>query len=160
MYALRSRGMGTYISWPICGYPNQQIQVPNPGLSGYRRGLGCGCGCGGSCFKGLGQVDTVVNVTPSGGSVAPATWYTNLFPSGTLFGSGSDISGWGLGEWGIVAIAGYVLISVFTTTQRLGRRAAHIAGGPKRAYRRAGKRVSGARRRLARAIEGEGSFKK
>ena len=89
MYALRSRGMGTYISWPICGYPNQQIQVPNPGLSGFRKGLGCGCGCGGSCFKGLGYFDT-----------------------------GWDISGWGWMEWGTILGIAYMLMSTVQTTKR------------------------------------------
>lgn len=55
MYGTRS-GVGNYISWPICGGP-QQIQQTRQfvGLSG----LGdCGCGCGGRCGKGLGYFDS------------------------------------------------------------------------------------------------------
>jgi hypothetical protein len=54
MYA--RRGVGNYITWPVCGGP-AQIQNTRQfvGLSG------CGCGCGGSkpaCNSGLGYFDT------------------------------------------------------------------------------------------------------
>ena len=159
MYGTRS-GLNNYIGWPICGGP-QQIQQTRQfvGLSGVGD---CGCGCGGRCRKGLGAIDTVVNVTPSGSTIAPAGWYQSLFPSGAAFASGFDISGWGFGEWAIIGAGVYILISVVTTTQRVGRRAARAAGAPVRGYRKFRRVVKGSKkrraeelRRQARELEGD-----
>jgi hypothetical protein len=63
------------------------------------RGL-AGCGCGGSCDKkGLG-----------------------------LFESGMDFSGWGLPEWSIVALGGYMILSTVFTTGRAVRKVRAIPG--------------------------------
>jgi len=53
---------------------------------------GCGCGCGGSCQHGLG-----------------------------LFESGLDFSGWGIPEWGIMAVGGYLVISLVGDLLSAGR---------------------------------------
>jgi hypothetical protein len=53
---------------------------------------GCGCGCGGDCQKGLG-----------------------------LFDSGFDFSQWGVAEWGIVAVGGYLAISLVADLFAAGR---------------------------------------
>ena len=104
MYGTR-KGVGLYIGWPICGYSGMPPAVPNPGLSGIRKGLrGCGCGCASGlnlpagtmykCCKGLGYFDT-----------------------------GWDISGWSYMEWGTVALIAYMMFSTVSTTQRGYRKA-------------------------------------
>lgn len=132
---LLSRGMGTYIGWPVCGQSTVAPSAPtNPGLSGLvpygwprrgltgtvpygwpRRGLtgirGLGCpGCGGTC----------------GGCNNPGLGY---------FDTGWDISGWGMAEWGTVLLFGYVVMSTVFTTQRGYKKA-------RRSYRRARQRMS------------------
>jgi hypothetical protein len=64
-------------------------------------GLGCGCrglGCRCNGLKGLFDG-------------------TGLFGSG-LFSSGMDYTQWGIGEYAALAVGGYVLMSVFSTTKR------------------------------------------
>lgn len=84
------------------------------------RGLGCGCAGLSGCpcsNSGLG-----------------------------LFESGLDPSGWGLPEFGIVALGGYMLLSTFFTTKRAARRVRSAVSG---AYKGA-KRSNPSRRRKAR----------
>lgn len=61
---------------------------PYTALAGLR-----GCGTGGSC---TGDPLTL----------------------GALFDSGLDLSGWGFGEWGIVGLGAYLLVTSFLTTKR------------------------------------------
>lgn len=68
------------------------------------------CGCGGKC-GGLG-----------------------------LFDSGTDFTGWGLPEWGLVALGGYMIFSTLFTTRRA---AARVGEGVRRTRKRIGKRISG-----------------
>lgn len=95
MYGLRTRGVGTYINWPICGKSGQPMvpSLPKPGFS-ISRGLGCACGCGTCQNRGLGYFDT-----------------------------GWDISGWGWMEWGTVLLGAYIVMSTFSTTKRGYKRA-------------------------------------
>lgn len=76
------------------------------GLSGLRgvRGLGCadGCQCGGSCGGGMGR-------GMRGGCGMG------------LFDTPWDLSTWGFAEWGIAALAGYALFSMFYTSSRASR---------------------------------------
>ena len=77
-------------------------------------GLGCACkggGMGCACNKGMG-----------------------------LFDSGTDFTGWGLPEWGLVALGGYMIFSTLFTTRRA---AARVGEGVRRTRKRIGKRISG-----------------
>ena len=64
-----------------------------PGAAGVYNTEMAGLGCPGGCKGGLG-----------------------------FFDSGTDISGWGLPEWGTVAIVGYMLLSTVFTTGRAVRK--------------------------------------
>ena len=62
------------------------------GIGNYNPTIPCGLGCpdcGGTCNKGLG-----------------------------LFDSGLDFNGWGFGEWAVLIIGGYALVSMLFTTSR------------------------------------------
>jgi hypothetical protein len=78
--------------------PNPTIPPPTFIAPAEEMGLG-GCGCGGTC-GGCGGHD---HMQPMG--------------MGQLFSSGFDISGWGVGEWSIVAVGAYALYSVFFTSK-------------------------------------------
>lgn len=83
----------------------------------WNTGLGCpGCGgtCGGCRAQGLGQ--------------------TGLFGTG-LFTS-ADPNQWGWGEWAVIAVGGFAVISMVTTAQRAGQ-----ATG--RAYRKVRRKITG-----------------
>jgi hypothetical protein len=72
--------------------PSDSVAMPPPVLHGH--GMG-GCGCGGTCGGcggGLGIFDTM------------------------------DISTWGVGEWGAVALGVYLLFSLMGDTQRTVKR--------------------------------------
>jgi hypothetical protein len=86
------------------------------------RGMGCGC----AGLKGC----------PCGGGLG-------------LFDSGLDPSGWGLPEFGIVALGAYMLASTFFTTKRAARRISSAASGAYRGAKRAnpGRRKAAKRRR-------------
>jgi hypothetical protein len=72
------------------------------------KGMGCGCaGMAGCGCAGLG-----------------------------LFDSGLDVSGWGLPEFGIVALGGYMLMSTFFTTKRAARRVKSAVSGAYKGVRR------------------------
>lgn len=74
-------------------------------------GTGMGCDCGGSCGTcGMGQTSA------------------GLFGTG-LFVS-ADPTTWGVGEWGVIAVGGFLAISAVNTSQAAGR-------GVRKAYRRA-----------------------
>src|SRR5271170_1974021 len=60
--------------------------------------LGCGCGCSGGGDSCGGSASAVNGL-------------------GQLFASGTDISGWGVGEWGIVALGAFAVYSVFFTSK-------------------------------------------
>jgi len=62
-----------------------------------------------------------------------------------LFDSGMDPSGWGLPEFGIVALGAFMLFSTFSTTKRAARR---VRGAVKGAVR--GAKTNPARRRRRR----------
>lgn len=64
-----------------------------------------------------------------------------------LFDSGMDPSGWGLPEFGIVALGGYMLMSTLFTTKRAARRVKSAVSG---AYRGARKSNPGRRRKARR----------
>lgn len=92
------------------GSIRSQVQAAYP-IGGYGvSGVGC-CGCD----KGLGTLGDG----------------TGLFGTG-LFSSGFDYSQWGLIDWAALAMGGYVLLSVFSTTK-------HVAGVTRRKYRAAKK---------------------
>jgi hypothetical protein len=61
-----------------------------------------------------------------------------------LFDSGMDFSQWGMPEFVIVALGGYVLLSTMFTTKRAARRVSSAVSG---AYRGARKSNPGRRRR-------------
>lgn len=63
-----------------------------------KKGMGCSCGCGGGpgCSENEGM-----------GALGLG-----------LFDSGLDISGWGIGEWSTVAVAGFLAVKLFTGTKR------------------------------------------
>jgi len=69
-------------------------RTPSAGLGCGCRGLGCLCNGLKGLFDGSG-----------------------LFGSG-LFSSGMDYTQWGIGEYAALAVGGYVLMSVFSTTKR------------------------------------------
>lgn len=75
--------------------PNPTIPPPTFIAPAEEMGLG-GCGCGGTC-GGCGN--------------------GHAHGMGQLFSSGLDLSGWGVGEWSIVAIGAYALYSVFFTSK-------------------------------------------
>ena len=64
-----------------------------------------------------------------------------------LFDSGMDPSGWGLPEFGIVALGGYMLLSTLFTKKRAARRVRSAVSG---AYKGARRSNPGRRRRKAR----------
>ena len=66
-----------------------------------------------------------------------------------LFDSGLDPSGWGLPEFAIVALGGYMILSTFFTTKRAARR---VSSSMRGAYKgaRAGARQNPGRRRARR----------
>lgn len=100
-----SGGMGDYLVAKPGAYP----QFLQPGLGSLLpatsqlpveflgAGMNGGCGCCG-----------VSGLTMDG---------TGLFGTG-LFAGGTDLSTWGYGEWGVVAIGVYMLFSTFSTTRR------------------------------------------
>lgn len=88
-----------------------------------------GCGCG-KCKEGLG-----------------------------LFDSGMDFSGWSYAEWAVVALGGYVFVSMVNDTRRVGRGAVRVAGAPGRQYRKVKKSMKEGRRKLGRKIGGTSSGK-
>lgn len=105
------RGMGEYdpmaTPWSWMFYPppydfadpNPTIPPPTFIAPAEEMGLGLGhlgCGCGGTCGG-------------CGGSGAQGM--------GQLFSSGLDLSGWGIGEWAIVAVGAYALYSIFFTSK-------------------------------------------
>lgn len=53
-----------------------------------------------------------------------------------LFESGIDISQWGWQEWGLALLGGYVVMSVVSTTSRVGRSAGRAYQGVKRSAKR------------------------
>jgi hypothetical protein len=76
--------------------PNPTIPPPTFIAPAEEMGMGkLGCGCGGAC-GGCGD---------------------HAHGMGQLFSSGLDLSGWGVGEWGIVAIGAFALYSVFFTSR-------------------------------------------
>lgn len=106
-WGTRRRGVGEYdpmaTPWSWMFYPppydfadpNPTIPPPTFIAPAEEMGLGhlgCGCGCGGGagCSQGMGQ----------------------------LFSSGLDLSGWGVGEWAIVAVGAYALYSIFFTSKQ------------------------------------------
>ena len=80
--------------WAARGFQGLGPRVQYPRGAGMD-GVGCGCGCGNRSY-GMGQ----------------------LLDTSTLFSGGADLSTWGFGEWAVVALAGYILYSVFSTTRR------------------------------------------
>jgi hypothetical protein len=76
--------------------PNPTVPPPTFIAPAEEMGLG-GCGCGGTC-GGCGGHDHGQGL-------------------GQLFSSGFDISGWGVGEWSIVAVGAYALYSIFFTSK-------------------------------------------
>jgi len=72
-----------------------------------------------------------------------------------LFDTGWDISGWTWMEWGVVLLGAYFVISAFSTTARIGRRAKRgakrIAGSGKRRRKAQAEEL----RRKARELEGD-----
>ena len=86
------------------GSPESSVQ--SMGLGSACNGLGC-ASCGGTC--GMGQTST------------------GLFGTG-LFAS-SDPSTWGVGEYAVIAIGGYLAINVITDAQSAGK-------ATRKAYRR------------------------
>lgn len=81
--------------------------------------LGCGCGCSGgdSC----------------GGSASAVNGL------GQLFSSGFDISGWGVGEWSVVALGAFAVYSVFFTTKSA---ASSVSGSMRRRSSRARRKAA------------------
>jgi hypothetical protein len=73
--------------------PNPTIPPPTFIAPAEEMGLG-GCGCGGTC-GGCGHSHGM----------------------GQLFASGTDISGWGVGEWSIVALGAFAVYSIFFTSK-------------------------------------------
>ena len=68
-------------------------------------GMGCagGCECGGSCGRaGLGLFDSM------------------------------DFSTWGIGEWGVIGVGTYLLMSIVGDTKRAGRAISRKAKGVRR----------------------------
>jgi len=77
------------------------MYLPATGLGAVTRGLG-DCGCGGQC----GGHGSCLTKSPGLGSYG-----LGLFDS-------MDFTTWGVGEWSIVAFAGFALFSMFSTTKR------------------------------------------
>lgn len=99
------------------------------------------CAHGGSCGRGLG----VFNNDGSG-----------LFGSG-LFGDSVElfnVATWSWQEWVAAGVGLYVLTSVFSTTQRVGRGVRHAAGAPGRGIRRVKGSLKSTRRKIGRKIGG------
>lgn len=112
-----ANGMGLYLPQNfvtpqrlIAALQSAQIQIPQGWGSS-----GMGCGCGGTC-GGCGHQHGM-----------------------GLFDSGTDISGWGLPEWGIVGVAGFAVISLLSSVTRGARSATR---GYRRYKRRSAKRRS------------------
>jgi hypothetical protein len=121
MYA--QTGVGSYNkignwTWmfapPPYGFTGPANPSPDPpirwnGLSGLS-GCAGGCGCGGKCGDkhdhGMG-----------------------------FFSSGMDFNGWGAAEWGIVALGGYLALSIIGDAFTVGRAAREGGRRTKRAYR-------------------------
>jgi hypothetical protein len=94
---------------PVSPGSPEENSIQSMGLSGTGGCNGLGCAqCGGTC--GMGQAST------------------GLFGTG-LFAS-SDPSTWGVGEYAVIAIGGYLAINLITDAQAAGK-------ATKRAYRRA-----------------------
>jgi hypothetical protein len=70
-------------------------------FSGGLSGCGGGCGCGGRCSDGCGLGQT-------------GLFGTNLFES-------MDISTWGFGEWGAIAVGAYLLVSLMSDTKSVAK---------------------------------------
>jgi hypothetical protein len=75
--------------------PNPTIPPPTFIAPAEEMGLGCAGGCNGTCAGCAGHAHGM----------------------GQLFSSGLDLSGWGYGEWGIVALGAFALYSVFFTSK-------------------------------------------
>jgi hypothetical protein len=101
-----SGGMGDYLVAKPGAYPqflqpglgsllpaSSQLPVEFLGAKGMNGGCGC-CGVSGLTMDGTG-----------------------LFGTG-LFAGGTDVSTWGYGEWGVLAVGFYMLFSTFSTTKR------------------------------------------
>ena len=110
-----------------CGVSTSAL-VPNAGLSGLgrRRGMGCACRKGiGNYVAQTGAIPSsdIFGLTPKGRSCSCNNGLTGLFDGTGLLGSGLFTSGmdytqWGIGEYAALAVGGYVLMSVFSTTKR------------------------------------------
>ena len=118
--------MGTPWSWmyypPPYDFadPNPTIPPPTFIAPAEEMGMGSlGCGCGGTC-GGCGG-------------------HSHAQGMGQLFSSGLDMSGWGVGEWSIVALGAYAVYAVFSTTKSA---ASSVSGSVRR-------RASKARRKAA-----------
>jgi hypothetical protein len=87
-------------NFPGAEFASDCMAMSGTCAEGAMRGLGCG-GCGGKCGRecGLG-----------------------------LFDGGLDPSTWGLPEWGVVLLGGYMVISTVFTTKRAAGRIAAIPG--------------------------------
>lgn len=98
--------------------PNPTIPPPTFIAPAEEMGMGgVGCGCGGTCGGCGGHAHGM----------------------GQLFASGFDISGWGIGEWSIVALGAYALISVVFTTKSA---ASSVSSGMSKRRRSAAKRAA------------------
>ena len=98
-------GMGSYVGMP------DYFSTP-AGAAGIR-GMGCGCAGVGCACDGLGQ--------------------TGIF--GTSLFESSSPSDWGLGEWAVILVGGYVVFSVFHTTKRAAGYARSVPKRTKKAAR-------------------------
>jgi hypothetical protein len=105
-------GMTGYVSDSV----RQRLMEFYPPPYGFASGMG-DCGCGGNCggCKGMGQ-DT----------------------SG-LFASGTDISGWGWEEWGIVGLGAFAVLSA---VQNISSAGSSLGKSVKSYQRRAKKRAA------------------
>ncbi len=123
------------------GPGTSMTQMTKPGTF-FGMGACCdSCAHGGGCSKGMG-------VFNSDG--------TGLFGSGIFGDSVSlfDVSTWTWHEWVTAFGAAYVLISVFSTTKRVGRGVRHAAGAPGRGIRSVKSSVGKSRKKLGRVIGG------